>query len=131
MILDLYFATPELLWAIPFILLLGAVIIRKRAKNRLFAVSRLLVFCLIIAAVANPYFVELHTVQSQKPSITILDDRTGSMGIFDPDVAARVKNFVDASATHLLRGCYATGRQNRAVRPAGQHSSLGNGRLQQ
>ena len=98
MILDLYFARPELLWAIPLILLLGAVIIRKRAKNRLFAVSRLLAFCLIIAAFANPYFVELHTVQSEKPSITILDDRTGSMGIFDPDVAARVKNFVDAPA---------------------------------
>ncbi|MHB8119566.1 MAG: vWA domain-containing protein [Methanothrix sp.] len=96
MILDLYFATPELLWAIPFILLLGAFIIRTRAKNRLFAVSRLLAFCLIIAAAANPYFVEVHTVSSQKPSITILDDRTGSMGIFDPDVAARVKSFVDA-----------------------------------
>ncbi len=96
MIQDLYFATPELLWAIPFILLLGAVFIRTRAKNRLFAASRLLVFCLIIAAAANPYFVEVHTVQSQKPSITILDDRTGSMGIFDPDVAARVKSFVDA-----------------------------------
>ena len=96
MIQDLYFATPQLLWAIPFILLLGAVFIRTRAKNRLFAASRLLAFCLIIAAAANPYFVEVHTVQSQKPSITILDDRTGSMGIFDPDVAARVKSFVDA-----------------------------------
>ncbi len=96
MILDLYFATPELLWAIPFILLLGAFIIRTRAKNRLFAASRLLAFCLIIAAAANPYFVEVHTVSSPKPSITILDDRTGSMGIFDPDVAARVKSFVDA-----------------------------------
>ncbi len=96
MIQDLYFATPQLLWAIPLILLLGAAIIRSRAKNRLFAASRLLTFCLIIAAAANPYFVEVHTVQSQKPSITILDDRTGSMGIFDPDVAARVKSFVDA-----------------------------------
>jgi hypothetical protein len=96
MILDLYFATPQLLWAIPFILLLGAFIIRTRAKNRLFAASRLLAFCLIIAAAANPYFVEVHTVSSQKPSITILDDRTGSMGIFDPDVAARVKSWVDA-----------------------------------
>ncbi|MCX6672226.1 MAG: hypothetical protein NTY37_00390 [Methanothrix sp.] len=97
MILDLYFATPELLWVIPLLLLLGAFIIRTRAKNRLFAASRLLAFCLIIAAAANPYFVEVHTVPSQKPSITILDDRTGSMGIFDPDVAARVKSFVDAS----------------------------------
>jgi len=96
MILDLYFATPQLLWAIPIILLLGAAFIRKRAKNRLFAATRLLVFCLIIVAAANPYFVELHTALSPKPSITILDDRTGSMGIFDPDVAARVKSFVDA-----------------------------------
>ncbi|MCX6677494.1 MAG: hypothetical protein NTU95_06060 [Methanothrix sp.] len=96
MILDLYFATPQLLWAIPFILFLGAAVIRARAKNRLFAATRLLAFCLIIAAAANPYFVEVHTAQSQKPSITILDDRTGSMGIFDPDVAARVKNWLDA-----------------------------------
>ncbi len=96
MIQDLYFATPQLLWAIPFILLLGVVIIRTRAKNRLFAASRLLVFCLIIAAAANPYFVEVHSVSSQKPSITILDDRTGSMGIFDPDVATRIESYVDA-----------------------------------
>jgi len=96
MILDLYFATPQLLWAIPLVLLVGAFIIRTRAKNRLFAASRLLAFCLIIAAAANPYFVEVHTVQSQKPSISILDDQTGSMGIFDTDVAARVKSFVDA-----------------------------------
>jgi len=96
MILDLYFATPELLWAIPVLLLLGAVFIRTRAKNKLFAASRLLALCLIIAAAANPYFVEVHTVQSQTPSITILDDRTGSMDIFDPDVAARVKSWVDA-----------------------------------
>lgn len=96
MILDLYFATPELLWAIPLLLLLGAAFIRTRARNKLFAASRLLAFCLIIAAAANPYFVEVHTVSSQKPSITILDDRTGSMSIFDSDVATRVKSWTDA-----------------------------------
>lgn len=96
MILDLYFATPQLLWAIPLLLLLGAAIIHARAKNKLFAASRLLALCLIIAAAANPYFVEVHTVASPKPSITILDDRTGSMGIFDPGVASRVKSWLDA-----------------------------------
>jgi uncharacterized membrane protein len=96
MILDLYFAMPELLWAIPLVLLLGVVLIRSRAKARLFAASRLLVFCLIIAAAANPYFVEVHTISSQKPSITILDDQTGSMSIFDPDIATRVESYVDA-----------------------------------
>ncbi|MDD4651600.1 MAG: glutamine amidotransferase [Methanothrix sp.] len=93
---DLYFDAPQLLWAIPLALLIGAVLISRRAKGKLFAASRLLVFCLIIAAAANPYFVELHTVSSQKPSITILDDQTGSMGIFDPLVASRIVKYVDA-----------------------------------
>ena len=66
MILDLYFANPQLLWAIPLVLLLGAAFIRTRSRNRLFAVSRLLAFCLIIAAAANPYFVEVHTVPVAK-----------------------------------------------------------------
>ena len=96
MILDLYFATPAVALGDPIYLALRCGHNSQKSKNRLFAVSRLLAFCLIIAAAANPYFVEVHTVSSQKPSITILDDRTGSMGIFDPDVAARVKNFVDA-----------------------------------
>ncbi|HPS91548.1 MAG TPA: hypothetical protein PKV33_05285 [Methanothrix sp.] len=93
---DLYFDAPQLLWAIPLALLLGAVLISRRPQGKLFAFSRLLVFCLIIAAAANPYFVELHTVTSQKPSITILDDQTGSMGIFDPLVASRIEKYVDA-----------------------------------
>ena len=96
MILDQYYATPELLYAIPVLLILGAVFIQFRAKNKLLAASRLVVFCLIIAAAANPYFVETHTVQSQKPSITILDDKTGSMEVFDPDVATRVNSFADS-----------------------------------
>jgi uncharacterized membrane protein len=96
MILDQYYATPELLYAIPVLLILGAIFIQFRAKNKLFAASRLVVFCLIIAAAANPYFVETHTVQSQKPSITILNDRTGSMEVFDPDVAMRVNSIVDS-----------------------------------
>ncbi|MDD1737074.1 MAG: hypothetical protein LUQ21_06440, partial [Methanothrix sp.] len=96
MIEDLYFATPELLWAIPVLLVAGALFIRRRAKNRLFAASRLLILCLIVAAAANPYFVETHTVQSQKPSITILDDRTGSMSIFDGDVASRMQSLTNS-----------------------------------
>ena len=96
MIQDIFFTTPLLLWTIPVLLILGAFYIRTRARDKLLAVSRLAVFCLIIAAAANPYFVELQTVQSQKPSITILDDKTGSMEVFDPDVATRLSNIFDA-----------------------------------
>jgi hypothetical protein len=93
MIQDLYFAEPELLWAIPVILIVGALFILRSAKNRLYATSRLIVFCLILAAAANPYFVQMHAVQSEHPSITILDDKTGSMNIFDPNIAARVNGW--------------------------------------
>ena len=95
MIEDLYFARPQLLWALAPVLLLGAIHVR-RSRNRLFAASRLLAFCLIIAAAANPYFVETHTVSSDQPSITILEDRTGSMGLFDPGIVERIRGWTDA-----------------------------------
>lgn len=95
MIEDLYFARPELLWALAPILLPGAIYVR-RSRNRLFAATRLLAFCLIIAAAANPYFVQTHTVSSSQPSITILDDKTASMGIFDPAIAERIRGWTDA-----------------------------------
>ena len=97
MIQDLYFARPELLWALPPLAVLGLVYIHLRAKNKILALSRLLIFCLILAAAANPYFVQTQVVQSQKPSITVLDDKTGSMAVFDPDVAARVADLTSAS----------------------------------
>ncbi|MGB7570767.1 MAG: hypothetical protein WBL87_03325 [Methanothrix sp.] len=95
MIEDLYFGNPDLLWALAPIMLLGAIYIH-RSRNRLFAASRLLAFCLIIAAAANPYFVQTHTVTSDQPSITILDDKTGSMAIFDPLIAERIRGWTDA-----------------------------------
>ena len=95
MIEDLYFARPELLWSLAPILLLGAIYVR-RSRNRLFAATRLLAFCLIIAAAANPYFAQIHTVSSSQPSIIILDDKTASMGIFDPAIADRIRGWTDA-----------------------------------
>ncbi len=80
---------PQLLWLIPLLLIAGAFFIRARGGGWL-AASRLVVFCLIVAAAANPYFVEMRTVSSETPSIVILDDRTGSMDVFDPGLAARL-----------------------------------------
>jgi uncharacterized membrane protein len=96
MIQDIFFTTPLLLWTIPVLLILGAIYVRTRARDKLLIVSRLAVFILIIAAASNPYFVEMQTLQSQKPSITILDDKTGSMEVFDPDVATRLSTIFDA-----------------------------------
>lgn len=67
----------------------GLLYIRARGGGW-FAASRLAVFCLIVAAAANPYFVQTHTVSSETPSIVILDDRTESMDVFDPGLAVRL-----------------------------------------
>ena len=89
MIQGLYFSMPQLLWLIPLLLIAGVLYIRASGGGW-FAASRLAVFCLIVAAAANPYFVQTHTVSSETPSIVILDDRTGSMDVFDPGLAARI-----------------------------------------
>ncbi|MDD1735913.1 MAG: hypothetical protein LUQ21_00405, partial [Methanothrix sp.] len=39
---------------------------------------------------------QTHTVTSDQPSITILDDKTGSMAIFDPLIAERIRGWTDA-----------------------------------
>ncbi len=104
MIENIYFATPQLLWMIPVLLVPGIIYLQTRAKNKLLVASRLAVFCLIIVALANPYVVATHTVQSEQPSITILDDKTGSMGIFDPDVAARLGQVLNNAQIRSFSG---------------------------
>lgn len=121
MIEDLYFGEPRFLWALPVILLLGAFFVR-RSKNRLFTLSRLIALCLIIAAAANPYFVQTHTVTSDQPSIIILDDKTGSMGIFDSAVAERVKSWTNGQVRSFSGDATALG--DRIVQYAIPGSSI-------
>ena len=99
-----YFSNPQLLWGIPILLLAGLIYTFKKAKNRLMAASRIVVFCLIMAAAANPYVVATHTVQSSEPSITILADKTASMSVFDPDVAARLNGVLPNSQIRTFSG---------------------------
>jgi uncharacterized membrane protein len=104
LIQGLYFSTPQLLWLIPVLLVAGLVYMRTRGGSRLLLASRMIVFSLIIVAAANPYFVETHTVRSVSPSITILDDQTGSMEVFDPDVAARLSQVLRGSQVRSFSG---------------------------
>ncbi|MDM7935679.1 MAG: hypothetical protein QUS08_09860, partial [Methanothrix sp.] len=104
MILDLYFSNPQLLWLVPLLLVAGLIYMRARGGSRLLLASRLIVFSLIILAAANPYFVETHTVRSVSPTITIHDDQTGSMEVFDPDVAARLSQVLSGSEIRSFSG---------------------------
>ena len=99
-----YFSNPQLLWGIPILLVTGLIYTFKKAKNRLMSASRLAIFCLILAAAANPYVVATHTVQSSEPSITILADKTASMSLFDPDVATRLSSALPSSQIRTFSG---------------------------
>lgn len=100
----IYFSNPQLLWGVPILLAAGLVYTFKWAKNRLMAASRLAVFCLILAAAANPYVVATHVVQSSEPSITILADKTASMSVFDPEVATRLGGVLPNSQIRTFSG---------------------------
>lgn len=100
----IYFSNPQLLWGIPILFLAGLFYMVTRAKNKILVGSRLLVFCLILAAAANPYSVATHTVQSAQPLITILADRTASMSLFDPDVATRLSEVLPNSQIRTFSG---------------------------
>lgn len=104
MIQGLYFSYPQLLWALPVLLIVGLIYIQRKASNRLLAASRMAVFGLILIAAANPYVVQTVTVRSDQPSITILDDQTGSMSIFDPDTALRLNQFLSGSQIRTFSG---------------------------
>lgn len=104
MIQGLYFSAPQLLWSIPLVILAGIIYLLTRGGSKTLILSRMAVFCLIILAAANPYFVETHTVRSAVPSITILDDQTGSMGVFDPGVAQRLAQVIRGSQIRSFSG---------------------------
>jgi len=100
---DIYFSVPQLLWILP-LLLLGGLAYAYRSKDRILVLSRLVVFSLVIVAAANPYVVASHTTESSNPSITLLDDKTSSMSIFDDSVASRLNLALPNSQVRSFSG---------------------------
>ena len=98
MIEGLYFIWPQLLFIVPIFFLAGMLYSYLRAKNRLLAASRVIVISLIIAAAANPYVVSTEIVRSEQPELIILDDKTGSMKIFDTSSVERLHQILGGQA---------------------------------
>ncbi|HWQ20613.1 MAG TPA: VWA domain-containing protein, partial [Methanotrichaceae archaeon] len=115
-----YFSSPELLWAIPVILALGLVFLWK-GKDRILVLSRAVVLSLVVVALANPYMVATYTKETTSPSITILDDRTDSMALFDTGVADRLHERLVNSQVSTFEG-NSTPLGDRIL----QHVSQGN-----
>lgn len=98
-----YFSSPELLWAVPAIVILGLIFLWK-GKDRVLVLSRAAVLSLIVVALANPYMVATYTRETTSPSITILNDQTDSMSLFDPGVADRLSQALVNSQVSSFKG---------------------------
>jgi uncharacterized membrane protein len=99
----LFFSEPLLLWLVPVIIFLGLVYTRIKGKS-LLVLSRIVILCLLIIALANPYMVVTQTVESKRPVISVIADHTSSMKVFDMDIAQRVQDSLPDSQLRFFSG---------------------------
>ncbi|NYT01220.1 MAG: VWA domain-containing protein [Methanosarcinales archaeon] len=103
MIPGVFFSTPQALWLLaPAVLL--ALFFLKRGKDRALVISRTLVVCLMIVALANPYVIASQTRDVNRPRITFLADDTPSTEIFDRGTAARLQAAIQDSQIRSFTG---------------------------
>lgn len=100
---EIYLQRPELLWLVPAVLAAG-LLYTKRTPRKLLVLTRSLVVCLVIIALANPYTVTTHTKDVSRPRILILSDQTASMEIFDRSVAERLGERIPDSQLRYFSG---------------------------
>lgn len=100
---EIYLQRPELLWLVPAILAAG-LLYTRRTPQKLLVLTRSVVVCLIIIALANPYTVTTHTKDVSRPRITILSDQTASMEIFDTNIAERLSSRIPDSQLRYFSG---------------------------
>jgi uncharacterized membrane protein len=98
-----YFSEPRLLFLIPIIAAAGLLSLRWN-RNRLLVVSRIVVFSLLVAALANPYVTVTETIQTKRPLITVVSDLTASTEIFDRGAAERVHSVLPDSTLRTFSG---------------------------
>ncbi len=92
-ITGMMFVDQMVLYAIVPILLIGAYYLKKSTK-KILVLSRMVVAALIIIALAAPYTLTTHTITDAEPTITVIDDRSTSMNLFNATVADQVYGFI-------------------------------------
>ena len=100
---NVFFSEPRLLWAIPIIVVAGLFALKK-SKRKMMILSRVIIFCLLAVALANPYVVTTQTTQAKKPLIAVVSDETASMEIFDQNLAERVHDQLAGSQFRSFTG---------------------------
>ncbi|MEA1895627.1 MAG: VWA domain-containing protein [Euryarchaeota archaeon] len=88
-ITDILFVNKQVLYAIIPVIVIGIYCLMKSQK-KLLVLSRIIVAALIIIALASPYTITTHTISDPNPSITVINDQSSSMDIFDRSTADAV-----------------------------------------
>lgn len=100
---DIMFIRPDFLYLLIPIFVIGFYHLRKSTKKTLI-LSRMIVASLLIIALAHPYTLTIHTVTDTEPTITIIDDRSSSMRLFNESAADAIYEFIqDRNPTVQIR----------------------------
>ncbi|NOQ32703.1 MAG: hypothetical protein GQ567_00670, partial [Methanosarcinales archaeon] len=86
---DILFVNKQVLYAIIPVLVIGLYYLKK-SRKKLLVLSRTIVAALIIIALASPYTITTHTISDPNPSITVINDQSSSMDLFNRSVADAV-----------------------------------------
>jgi uncharacterized membrane protein len=89
LLFGLLFVNKQVLYAIVPVLVIGLYCLMKSQK-KLLVLSRMVVAALIVIALASPYTITTHTISDPHPSITVINDQSSSMDIFNRSVADAV-----------------------------------------
>ena len=89
LLFGLLFVNKQVLYAIIPVLVIGIYYLKKSQK-KLLVLSRMVVAALIIIALASPYTITTQTISDPHPSITVINDQSSSMDLFNRSVADAV-----------------------------------------
>jgi len=89
LLFGLLFVDKQVLYAIIPVIVIGVYYLKKSQK-KLLVLSRMIVAALIIIALASPYTITTQTISDPHPSITVINDQSSSMDLFNRSVADAV-----------------------------------------
>lgn len=120
----MFLAHPYLLLLIIPVLAAAAYLIRKGHGKRLL-ITRAVVFALLIVSLASPYDLVTRTIVDESPSVTVIDDLTGSMAIFENGTGGSVGGSVGGSTGDRVYNRLKSATPTRIHRITGNRSAIG------
>ncbi len=82
---------------------LGALYAIRRGVSKYIILSRVIILCLLITALASPFTMGTTTVRDDAPRITVLADNTMSMDLFNKDTGQKIYDAIKSKTPTNLR----------------------------